>query len=64
MSKLHSNGKPHSFHHTKRVIQKAFGMDFDDIFEEFGHEPIGCGAIAQVRYKDVHRLTSGVQSDS
>ncbi|OCF34760.1 Atypical/ABC1/ABC1-C protein kinase [Kwoniella heveanensis BCC8398] len=48
MSKLHSNGKPHSIHHTRRVMEKAFGMKFDDIFEEFGDEPIGCGAIAQV----------------
>ncbi|WVQ94276.1 hypothetical protein IAU59_001355 [Kwoniella sp. CBS 9459] len=48
MSKLHSNGKPHSIHHTRRVMEKAFGMKFDDIFEEFGAEPIGCGAIAQV----------------
>ena len=48
MSKLHSNGKPHSLRHTKKVISEAFGMDFADIFEEFGEEPIGCGAIAQV----------------
>nr|XP_018266279.1 Atypical/ABC1/ABC1-C protein kinase [Kwoniella dejecticola CBS 10117]OBR88437.1 Atypical/ABC1/ABC1-C protein kinase [Kwoniella dejecticola CBS 10117] len=48
MSKLHSNGKPHSFSHTKRILEKAFGMHFEEIFEEFGEEPIGCGAIAQV----------------
>lgn len=48
MSKLHSNGKPHSLAHTTRVIERAFGMTFDEIFEEFGQEPIGCGAIAQV----------------
>ncbi|WWC85450.1 uncharacterized protein L201_000313 [Kwoniella dendrophila CBS 6074] len=48
MSKLHSNGKPHSLKHTKKVMEKAFGLNFDDIFEEFGEEPIGCGAIAQV----------------
>lgn len=48
MSKLHSNGQPHSFRHTKRAITQAFGMEFDDIFEEFDETPIGCGAIAQV----------------
>ncbi|KAK4687602.1 hypothetical protein P7C73_g2519, partial [Tremellales sp. Uapishka_1] len=48
MSKLHSNGDPHSLSHTKKVIEKAFGLKFDDIFEEFGEKPIGCGAIAQV----------------
>jgi len=48
MSKLHSNGDPHSLRHTKRVIEKAFRLKFDDIFEEFQEKPIGCGAIAQV----------------
>ncbi|WVW81397.1 hypothetical protein I302_103389 [Kwoniella bestiolae CBS 10118] len=48
MSKLHSNGKPHSLSHTKKILERAFGLKFDDIFEEFGEEPIGCGAIAQV----------------
>ena len=48
MSKLHSNGQPHSLHHTKQVIEKAFGLKFDDIFDDFGQIPIGCGAIAQV----------------
>ena len=48
MSKLHSNGKPHSLHYTKRVIERAFELSFDEIFQEFGEQPIGCGAIAQV----------------
>lgn len=48
MSKLHSSNDPHSFRHTRRVIEKAFGLKFDDIFEEFEETPIGCGAIAQV----------------
>ncbi|KAK8844680.1 hypothetical protein IAR55_006529 [Kwoniella newhampshirensis] len=48
MSKLHSNGKPHSMAHTKKVMERAFGVNFDSIFEEFDQEPIGCGAIAQV----------------
>lgn len=49
MSKLHSNGRPHSLGYTKKVMEAAFNMGFDDIFEEFGEEPIGCGAIAQVK---------------
>lgn len=49
---LHSNGKPHSFAHTKRVVERAFDRPFDDVFESFEKEPIGCGAIAQV-YKGV-----------
>lgn len=48
MSKLHSNGAPHSIRHTRQVISAAFGKAFDDIFEHFEDKPIGCGAIAQV----------------
>ncbi|GAA6008953.1 hypothetical protein JCM11491_003845 [Sporobolomyces phaffii] len=51
-SKLHSQGIPHSFRHTKKVLQKAFGLPFEEIFAEFRHEPLGTGAIAQV-YKAV-----------
>ncbi|KAK7465364.1 hypothetical protein VKT23_005342 [Stygiomarasmius scandens] len=45
---LHSHGKPHSFHHTKKVIERVFQRPFDQVFEEFDQEPIGSGAIAQV----------------
>lgn len=48
MSKLHSSNNPHSFRHTKHVIEKAFDLPFDEIFEEFDKTPIGIGAIAQV----------------
>uniref|UniRef100_A0A0W0FAP6 Putative ubiquinone biosynthesis protein PKL1 n=1 Tax=Moniliophthora roreri TaxID=221103 RepID=A0A0W0FAP6_MONRR len=45
---LHSRGKPHSFQHTKKVIEKVFQKPFDQVFEHFDEEPIGTGAIAQV----------------
>ncbi|TFK56667.1 ABC1-domain-containing protein [Heliocybe sulcata] len=48
MGKLHSRGHPHSFRHTRRVIESVFQRPFDEVFEEFQKEPIGCGAIAQV----------------
>lgn len=49
MSELHSNAKPHSLHHTRKTIEKAFGgRKFEDIFEEFDDNPLGVGAIAQV----------------
>lgn len=48
LGKLHSGGHPHSFRHTRRVIERVFGKRFEDIFEEFDHKPIGVGAIAQV----------------
>ncbi|KZS96076.1 ABC1-domain-containing protein [Sistotremastrum niveocremeum HHB9708] len=45
---LHSQGKPHSFRHTKYVVERVFGRPFDEVFEEFDPKPIGTGAIAQV----------------
>ncbi len=51
MGKLHSNGDPHSFRHTKKALEKVFNRKFEDIFDEFDQKPIGCGAIAQVRMK-------------
>lgn len=48
MSALHSDAPPHSLHVTKQTVEKAFGMPFDDIFEEFQEKPLGVGAIAQV----------------
>ncbi|ORX41269.1 ABC1 family-domain-containing protein [Kockovaella imperatae] len=63
MSKLHSNGEAHSIHHTRRVIQKAFELDFDDIFEEFDTKPIGCGAIAQVYKARLKPEILGVKPD-
>jgi hypothetical protein len=53
--KLHSNGKPHSFKYTKSVIEKVFRKPFDEVFEQFGEEPIGCGAVAQVRLSFLFR---------
>ncbi|KAG5654683.1 hypothetical protein H0H81_007439 [Sphagnurus paluster] len=45
---LHSQGKPHSFEHTKEVIERVFQRPFEEVFEEFEEIPIGTGAIAQV----------------
>ncbi|KAK0552516.1 hypothetical protein OC845_001660 [Tilletia horrida] len=48
LGKLHSNGKPHSFAYSKKVLERVFGRPFDEIFEEFEEEPLGIGAVAQV----------------
>ncbi|KAI0257178.1 ABC1-domain-containing protein [Lactifluus subvellereus] len=48
MGKMHSQGRPHSLAHTKRVIEHVFRRPFDEVFEEFDETPIGSGAIAQV----------------
>ncbi|KAF9585369.1 hypothetical protein BGW38_002682 [Lunasporangiospora selenospora] len=49
LSKLHNQVKPHSFAHTRRTIEEAFGgRKLEDIFDEFVETPLGIGAIAQV----------------
>jgi aarF domain-containing kinase len=51
LSKLHSSVDPHPFHETKRIIEEAFKIPFEEIFISFDMNPIGIGAIAQVRKK-------------
>lgn len=65
MSKLHADAPAHSFHATKRIVEKAFGgRHFDEIFEEFDEKPLGVGAIAQVyRAKLKPDLTMPVDAD-
>ena len=48
MSSLHSNAPAHSLKVTKKTVERAFGMPFDEIFEDFQEKPLGVGAIAQV----------------
>lgn len=48
LGRLHSNGKPHSFRYTKRVLERIFQRPLDEIFEEFPYQPMGIGAVAQV----------------
>jgi predicted unusual protein kinase regulating ubiquinone biosynthesis (AarF/ABC1/UbiB family) len=33
---------------TRAIIKHDFGVDLEDIFEDFNEEPVGVGAIAQV----------------
>jgi hypothetical protein len=36
------------------VLEKAFDKKFEDIFISFNPEPLGIGAVAQVRYFYIH----------
>ena len=58
MSRLHSNAPPHPLSDTKRIVAAAFGLPWDEIFDDFDPAPLGVGAIAQV-YKA--RLRPGLQ---
>jgi hypothetical protein len=54
------------------VIEKVFGRKFEDIFDSFEEQPIGCGAIAQVRgdvaldchHESADTSKSGLSSES
>lgn len=48
LGRLHSDGNPHPFWYTKRVLEKIFKRPLDQIFEQIDETPIGTGAIAQV----------------
>eukprot|EP00842_Homolaphlyctis_polyrhiza_P006066 jgi/Hompol1/6460/HPOL_004991-RA len=53
LSNLQANVAPHSFEHTRRAIENAFGAKLESIFSRFDPVPIGCGAIAQVHYAEL-----------
>lgn|SRR6266850_2168851 len=61
MGKMHSQGRPHSLAHTKRVIERVFQRPFDDVFEEFDETPIGSGAIAQVCCTSSYALSDFIE---
>ncbi|PPQ63785.1 hypothetical protein CVT24_004327 [Panaeolus cyanescens] len=48
LGSLHSHGKPHSFAHTRAIVEAAFQLPFENVFQSFDPIPIGSGAIAQV----------------
>lgn len=48
LAKLHTKAPAHSYAHTKRTIEKAFGRKLHEIFENFEEEPVASGSVAQV----------------
>ena len=63
MSALHSNAPAHSLSITKKTIERAFGMKFNDIFDEFHEKPLGVGAIAQVYKAKLKPSLSDIEED-
>ncbi|MED6144896.1 hypothetical protein PIB30_019683 [Stylosanthes scabra] len=52
LAELQSKAPEHSFNHTKKTIENAFGRKISDIFDNFEELPVASGSIAQV-----HRAT-------
>ncbi|KAJ3122159.1 hypothetical protein HK098_003077 [Nowakowskiella sp. JEL0407] len=65
LAKLQSSVSPHPLWYTKFVIKKEYGVELNQLFEEFETHPIGVGSIAQV-YKAKLRINwkSVVKDDS
>ncbi|RVW28298.1 putative serine/threonine-protein kinase abkC [Vitis vinifera] len=47
-AELHTKAPEHSFAYTKKTIEKAFGRNLSEIFEDFEELPVASGSIAQV----------------
>ncbi|KAI8591064.1 ABC1 family-domain-containing protein [Geranomyces variabilis] len=63
LGKLQSHVSPHSFKATRKVIKQEYGVEIDEMFEEFDEKPIGVGAIAQV-YKAKLRPSAPIISEA
>jgi len=48
LSKLRNDVPPHSFEHTRAMIFESFGVELEELFEEFDMEPVASGTVAQV----------------
>ncbi|KAK8493735.1 hypothetical protein V6N12_034384 [Hibiscus sabdariffa] len=61
LSELHSKAPEHSFSHTKKTIERAFGHKLFEVFEHFEEEPVASGSIAQVHRATLRFCYSGQQ---
>jgi hypothetical protein len=49
MSSLHEGAPVHSYAHTRRAVESAFGLRLDQLFITFDPKPLASGSVAQVR---------------
>ena len=48
LAQLHDGCPAHSLDETHAIVHAALGRSIDELFSEFGHEPIASGTVAQV----------------
>lgn len=48
MSSLHEGAPVHSYAHTRRAVESAFGLRLDQLFITFDPRPLASGSVAQV----------------
>jgi aarF domain-containing kinase len=49
----------HSFRHTRRTVEAAFGKSLEQLFERFDPKPLASGSIAQVHRATLRRRAAG-----
>ncbi|KAK7400467.1 hypothetical protein VNO78_11675 [Psophocarpus tetragonolobus] len=62
LSELHMKAPQHSFSYTKKTIEKAFGRNISEIFENFEEVPVASGSIAQVHRASLKYRYPGQQA--
>ena len=48
LSKLRTDAPAHELAHTQAVLSESFGVDMNELFEEFETEPVSSGTVAQL----------------
>ncbi|KAF5475582.1 hypothetical protein F2P56_007375 [Juglans regia] len=61
LSELHSKAPEHSFAYTRKTIERAFGRELSEIFENFEESPVASGSIAQVHRASLRSRYPGQQ---
>ncbi|KAF6250401.1 ABC1 family-domain-containing protein [Scenedesmus sp. NREL 46B-D3] len=47
MAALHDKAPVHSFRHTRKTVEAAFGKTLEELFDQFDQKPLASGSIAQ-----------------
>ncbi|KAH9547034.1 hypothetical protein CY35_11G012500 [Sphagnum magellanicum] len=48
LAKLHMQAPRHSYAETREIVENAFRVPIEDIFDDFEEEPVASGSIAQI----------------
>ncbi len=50
LARLRSEVNPHDLAHTRQAFRESFGLELEEVFEEFDEVPIASGTIGQVHH--------------
>ena len=63
LSRLYTMVPSHKYHHTKKLVEEAFGQKIEDMFEAFEEEPCASGSIAQVHKAKLSVVKEGLSPE-